>query len=48
MNVVAYIVAVVIFLLAAFGVHFGGVTPLELVAFGLAAFALAHILPPRP
>lgn len=47
MNIVAYIVAVVVFLLAALGVDFGSVTTLELVAFGLAAFALAHILPPR-
>lgn len=44
-NLVAYIVAVVVFLLAGFGVSFGGVSPLELVAFGLAAFAVAHILP---
>lgn len=48
MNLVAYIVAAVVFLLAGLGVDFGGVSPLELVAFGLAAFALAHILPPRP
>lgn len=46
-NLVSYIVAVVVFLLAALGLHVGGVTTLELVAFGLAAFALAHILPPR-
>lgn len=47
MNLVAYIVAVVVFLLAGLGVDIGGVTTLELVAFGLAAFALGHVLPAR-
>lgn len=47
MNVAAYIVAVVVFLLAALGVHVGNVTTLDLACFGSAAFALAHILPPR-
>lgn len=45
MSLVAYIVAVVVFLLAALGVTVGDVTTLEEVAFGLAVFALAHILP---
>lgn len=45
MNLVAYIVAVVIFLLVGLGVTVGDVTALEELAFGLAAFALAHILP---
>jgi hypothetical protein len=44
-NVVAYIVAVVVFVLAAIGVHVGSVGELDLVAAGLAAFALGHVLP---
>lgn len=43
MNIVAYIVAVVVFLLAALGVTVG--SELDLLGFGLAAFALGHILP---
>lgn len=45
MSLVAYIVAIVIFVLAAIGVTIGDVTTLELVAAGLAAFALAQVLP---
>lgn len=44
-SLVAYIVAIVLFLLAAFGVTFGDTSELDMVAFGLAAFALGHILP---
>lgn len=47
MNLVAYIAAVVLFLLAALGYHPFGNTQSDLIAFGLAFFALAHILPPR-
>lgn len=47
MNVAAYIVAIVLFVLAAFGVHVGEVGELDLVAAGLAAFALGHVLPAR-
>jgi len=46
-NVAAYVVAVVLFVLAGLGVHVDQVGELDLVAFGLAAFALGHILPPR-
>ena len=45
MSIVAYIVATVIFLLAAFGVNIGDTTELDLIAWGLAFFAVAHILP---
>lgn len=48
MNLVAYIVAVVMFLLAAFGVTVGSAGEIDLIAVGLAAVVLAHILPPRP
>lgn len=44
-SVVFYIVAVVVFVLAGFGVHVGSLTELDLVAFGLASFALAHVVP---
>lgn len=40
-----YIVAVVVFVLAALGVDVPRVTDLELVAAGLAAFAAAHVVP---
>lgn len=45
MNVAAYIAAIVLFLLAGLGVTIDAVSELELVAFGLAAFALGHVLP---
>ena len=44
-NVVAYVVAVIVFVLAGLGVHVSDLGELDLVAFGLAAFALGHILP---
>lgn len=44
-NVLASVVAAVLFLLAGLGVDLGGVSELDLVAFGLAAFALGHVLP---
>lgn len=47
MNVLAYVGAAILFLLAGLGVHVAGVSELDLVAFGLAAFALAHVLPAR-
>ncbi len=45
MNVVAYIVAAVLFLLAALGFAIGSWAELDLIAAGLAVFAVAHILP---
>ena len=45
MSIAAYIAAVVVFVLAGLGVHVGELGELDLVAFGLAAFALAHVLP---
>lgn len=45
MSVAGYIIATVLFLLAALGATLGGVGTIELVAFGLAAFSLAHVLP---
>lgn len=45
MNVAAYVVAVVLFVLAGLGVDAGSVGELDLVAFGAAAFALGHVLP---
>jgi hypothetical protein len=44
-SLVAYIVAVVVFVLAALGVTIGSATELDLIAWGLGAFALGHILP---
>jgi hypothetical protein len=44
-SVLAYIVAIVLFVLAGLGVHVGSLGELDLVAFGLAAFALGHIVP---
>lgn len=40
-----YIAAVIVFLLAAFGVTVGGASELDEVAFGLGLFALAHLVP---
>lgn len=45
MNIAAYVVAVVLFALAAFGVQVDTVGYPELVAAGLAAFTLGHVLP---
>lgn len=42
---ILYIVAVVVFVLAALGVDVAGVTQLELVAAGLSVFAAAHVVP---
>ncbi len=39
------LVAVIIFVLAVFGVNVGNTTPLEFVAAGLAFFAAAHLVP---
>lgn len=44
-SLAAYIVAIVLFVLAALGVDIGDAGELRLVAWGLAAFALGHILP---
>jgi hypothetical protein len=44
-SVVAYVVAIVLFVLAGLGVDVGSLSELDLVAFGLAAFALAHVAP---
>jgi hypothetical protein len=44
-KVAAYVAAVVIFVLAGFGVHVSDLGELDLVAFGLAVFALAHVVP---
>jgi len=38
------LVAVIIFVLVGFGVTLGNVSPLELLAFGLAFFAAGHIV----
>lgn len=45
MNIAAYIAAVVLFLLAALGVTFGELSGQDVIALGLAAFALGHLLP---
>lgn len=45
MSLAAYVVAIVVFVLAAFGVHVSDLGELDLVAIGLAAFALGHVLP---
>lgn len=44
-SIVLYVVAALAFLLAGFGVDVARVTPFELVAFGLAAFAIGHAVP---
>jgi hypothetical protein len=44
-SLVAYIIAILLFLLAGFGVSFDTISSLEIVFFGLAAFALGHVLP---
>lgn len=45
MSKAAYVAAVVVFVLVGLGVGFDTVSQLELAAFGLAAFALGHLLP---
>lgn len=45
MSRLAYVVAVVLFLFAAFAPTDFRLAPLDLVALGLAAFALGHVLP---
>lgn len=45
MNVALYIFAAVLFVLAAFGVHVSDFGALDLIALGLAAFAVAHVVP---
>lgn len=40
-----YIVAVVLFVLAAFGVTLGSLGELDIVALGLAVFSAAHVVP---
>lgn len=44
-SVAAYVVAVVFFVLAGLGVDVASLSTLDLVAFGLAAFALGHAVP---
>lgn len=44
-SIVAYIVAIVLFVLAGLGVNVGDLGELDLIAFGLAAFALGHVVP---
>ena len=39
------LVAVIVFVLAVFGVHVGNVTPLEFVSAGLAFFAASFLVP---
>jgi len=46
LNFIAYLIALIIFILVGFGVDFDWATQLELVSFGLAFFVLGHILPP--
>ena len=45
MAVLCYIAAVIVFVLAALGVTIGSAGELDLVAWGLALFALGHLLP---
>lgn len=44
-SVLLYIAAVVLFVLAAFGVTLGSLGELDIVALGLAVFAAAHVVP---
>lgn len=44
-SIVVYIVAIVLFVLAGLGVNVGDLGELDLIAFGLAAFALGHVVP---
>jgi hypothetical protein len=45
MSLAVYLAAVVLFVLAAFGFHVGSSNELDVIAAGLAAFALGHVLP---
>lgn len=45
MGFLAHLIALVIFILVAFGVTVGSLTAFEFTAVGLAFFALGHILP---
>lgn len=45
LSLVAYLAAIVVFVLVAFGVTVGSLTELEEVAVGFALFALGHVLP---
>lgn len=45
MSVFAYVLAVVLFVLAALGATFVGLDRHDLVALGLGAFAIGHVLP---
>lgn len=45
MSVLFYVVAVVLFVLVGLGVTFGELAPLDLLACGLASFAIAHVVP---
>lgn len=42
---VLYVLAVVLFILAALGAVFGSLSELDLIALGLGSFALAHVVP---
>jgi hypothetical protein len=44
-SVVLYVVAVVLFVLVGLGVELGAFGRVDLLAFGLAAFAAAHVVP---
>lgn len=44
-SIVVYIVAIVLFVLAGLGVNVGDLGEFDLIAFGLAAFALGHVVP---
>lgn len=45
MSVAAYVIAAVVFAIAALGVTLGALGAVELVALGLFVFTLAHVLP---
>lgn len=44
-SAVFYVLAVVIFVLAGFGANVGDLGEVDLIAFGLASFAFAHVVP---
>lgn len=46
MSILFYLLAVVLFVLAAFGVDLGGEGAADLIAWGLASFAFAHVVEP--
>lgn len=45
MSIAAYIAAILLFAFAGFGADVGDLSDLHLIAFGLAALALGHVLP---